>query len=170
MYCINCNRLAQFYKPCLDHLSHLIQCDLSKIQMSNPIHVSIVNCVSVMKSHQACYILCYHAVIASRVTEKIEIQIMQNYPVVFAQAGAPPIHTLLPIMPPPVITPTSSVRRQSEAISQAVQIIETMKASVHFMLLGRQVTINTRAVMEVLFFKLLEFYQIVQADLLSQIG
>ena len=122
-----------------------------------------------MKSHQACYILCYHAVIASRVTEKSEIQIMQNYPVVFAQAGAPLIHPLFPIMPQRVVTPYSSVRRQSEAISQAIQIIENITGSVQFMLLGRQITINTRAVMEVLFFKLLEFYQIVQADLLSQI-
>ena len=138
---------------------------MSPIQ--NPIHVSIVNSVSVMKSHLACHILCYHAVIAYWLTDKSEFQIMQSNPVVFAQSGAPPIHTLLPPMPTPVVTQIP-VRRQSETISQAVQIIETMKASVHFMLLGRQVTINTKAVMQVLFFKLLEFYQFVQAG--SQIG
>ena len=60
--------------------------------------------------------------------------------------------------------------RQFETISQVVQIIDTMTASVEFMVLGRQVVINTKEVLQALFFKMLEYYQFVQADLLSQIG
>ena len=60
--------------------------------------------------------------------------------------------------------------RQLDTISLALDIFNTMTASVEFMILDKLVIINTKAVLQALFFKMLEFYQFVQSDLLSQIG
>ena len=65
---------------------------------------------------------------------------------------------------------TAAVSRQLDTISLALDILNTMTASVEFMILDKLVIINTKAVIQALFFKMLEFYQFVQSDLLSQIG
>ena len=65
---------------------------------------------------------------------------------------------------------TAAASRQLDTISLALDIFNTMTASVEFMVLDKLVIINTKAVMQALFFKMLEFYQFVQSDLLSQIG
>ena len=121
-----------------------------------------------MKSHLACHIVCHQAVLASQITSDNE---EDNSKIVFAHPGPRPIHFFLPPTVAKYPSVSMNTRRHSTSPSdQVVQLIDLTTENLQFSLLGRMINIKTRAMLKVLFFKMLDFSQIVQADILSQIG
>ena len=65
----------------------------------------------------------------------------------------------------------SRVERQAEeTVVFLADFLEAATANLEFSVLGRVISINTTAALQVLFFKMLEFLQLLKADLIGQIG